>query len=201
MLPPDYIYHLSLLVSAMHILLGDIIPIADVKVADEQSNLFYYLVPELYSEELCTANKDILIHLSGCVLNWGPLWAYSCFGFESMNGHLRANCHGARYVLPQLVHTIHTSPELMAFIHSLSGKPSFNCVLEVKGRVSQKKMDGSLLAAIKSAGFVSGSVDSIFLPCCNSIRFKSILYSVAPKKKNYRNGSFCIFKHNSELKF
>ncbi len=33
LLPSDYIYHLSLLVSAMHILLGDIISIADVKIA------------------------------------------------------------------------------------------------------------------------------------------------------------------------
>ncbi len=106
LLPSDYIYHLSLLVSAMHILLGDIISIADVKIAQEQLNLFFYLVPELYNEELCTANMHILIHLSECVQNWGPLWAYSCFGYESMNGHLRASCHGARYILPQLVHTI-----------------------------------------------------------------------------------------------
>ncbi len=73
LLPSDYIYHLSLLVSAMHVLLGDIISIADVKIAQEQLNLFFYLVPELYNEELRTANMHILIHLSECVQNWWPL--------------------------------------------------------------------------------------------------------------------------------
>ena len=53
--PPDYICHLSLLVSAMHILLCDTIPMSYVKIALEL-HLFYHLVPELYTEELCTAN-------------------------------------------------------------------------------------------------------------------------------------------------
>ena len=189
---------------------------SDVKIAQEL-NVFYHLVPELYREELCTANMHILAHLSESVQNWGPLWAYSCFGFESMNSHLCANCHGFHYVLPQLVRTIRMrqiliakgrkiaersgSPELVAFIHSLCGKPSSNCMIEVKGRVSQKKIDGSVLAALKSTRFVSDSVDSTFLPCCDSIRFKSIIYTVAPKKKNYRNGYFCVFEHDSGLKF
>ncbi len=134
-----------------------------------------------------------------------------------MNGHLRASCHGARYILPQLVHTIRmrqilivkgrkiaektSNPELIAFIHSLCGKPSSDCTLEVKGRISQKNLNGSVLAALKSASFTSGSVDSVILPCCDSIRYKSILYTVAPKKQSYRNGSFCVFRHHAELKF
>ena len=61
-------------------------------VAHEQLNLFYHLVPELYGQEVCTANMHALVHLSQFVYNWGPLWGYSCFGFESMNGFLRTNC-------------------------------------------------------------------------------------------------------------
>ena len=152
LLPPDYIYHLSLLVSAMHILLGDTIPMSDVKIAQQQLNLFHHLVPELYREELCTANMHILAHLSESVQNWGPLWAYSCFGFESMNGHHRANCHGSCYVLPHTSRMRQVlivkgrkiaersgSPELVAFIHSLCGKPSSNCMIEVKGLSVRKK--------------------------------------------------------------
>ena len=165
LLPPDYIYHLSLLVSAMHILLGDVIPSDDVNIAHEQLNLFYHLVPELYGQEVCTANMHALVHLSQFVHNWGPLWGYSCFGFESMNGFLRTNCHGARYVLPQLVHNDRmrqiltmkgrkiaqvANPDLAAFIYSLCGKQDSNSILEVKGRVSQKKIDGSTLTALKS---------------------------------------------------
>ena len=74
-------------------------------------------------------------------------------------------------------------------------------MIEVKSRVSQKKKDESVLASLKSTRFVSDSVDFTFLPCCDSIRFKSIIYTAAPKKKNYRNGCFCVFEHDSELKF
>ena len=158
----------------------------------------------------------ILIHLSECVQNWGPLWAYSCFGYESMNGHLRTNCHGARYVLPQLVHNIRlrqiltlkgrnmaegASPDIAAFLHSLCGKKDSNCILEVNGRVTHTKIDGQDLAALRSAGFVSTNEDSTYFPCFKSVRYKSILYSAAPKKSASRDGSFCVLKHNSELQF
>lgn len=73
-LPADYIYHLSLLVSAMHILLGDAIPSADIDTAHDLLLRFYSLMPKLYSRNICTANiMHILIHLSECVRNWGPL--------------------------------------------------------------------------------------------------------------------------------
>lgn len=84
LLPPDYIYHLSLLVSAMHILLADAIQIADIEKAQEQLELFYRLVPQLDLFEICTANMHCVIHLSQFVRHWGPMWCYSCFGFESM---------------------------------------------------------------------------------------------------------------------
>ena len=79
LLPPDYAYRLSLPVSPLHILLSDVVPVTDVNIAHEQLDLFYDLVPELYGEEICTANMHTLIHLSQCEHNWGPLWSYSCF--------------------------------------------------------------------------------------------------------------------------
>ena len=46
-----------------------------------------------------------LMHLSDCVKDWGPLWGYSTFGFENLNGYLRVRkyAHGTGNVLPQLV--------------------------------------------------------------------------------------------------
>ena len=35
-------------------------------------------------------NVHLLCHLVDCVTNWGPLWAYSCFTFESFNGQLKS---------------------------------------------------------------------------------------------------------------
>ena len=54
-------------------------------------NLFHMLAC-FAGENGCTMNVHLLRHLPECLCNLGPLWAYSCFPFESMNGHME---HGA----------------------------------------------------------------------------------------------------------
>ena len=63
-LPPHYIYHLSLLVSAMHILLGDVIPSDDVNIAHESFIILFlnYM-----------AKKDVLLI---CMLSFISLSLY-----------------------------------------------------------------------------------------------------------------------------
>ncbi len=87
LLPTDYILHLSLLVKAMHIFLGSEISSNDLSVAQRMCIVFYENILSLYPAEICTMNVHSLVHLSQSVKNFGPLWAYSSFGFESMNGH------------------------------------------------------------------------------------------------------------------
>jgi len=43
-----------------------------------------------------TMNVHLLRHLVFNVRNWGPLWSYSCFGFESVNDELKKLFHGTR---------------------------------------------------------------------------------------------------------
>ncbi len=68
--------------------------------------VFYENILSLYPAEICTMNVHSLVHLSQSVKNFGPLWAYSSFGFESMNGHLKKHFHGSRFVLPQLIRNL-----------------------------------------------------------------------------------------------
>ena len=88
--------------SATHTLLGDAILASDIDKAHEMLSTFYSVFPLLYPRELCTINIHCLIHLSKMVKTWGPLWAYSCLSFVSMNEHLRKSCHGTRLVLTQI---------------------------------------------------------------------------------------------------
>lgn len=37
-----------------------------------------------------------------CVENWGPLWAWSCFGFEGMNGEMMKFVHGTKNICLQV---------------------------------------------------------------------------------------------------
>ena len=59
LLPPNDIYHFPLLVSAMHILLRNMIPVGDVDKAQKMLELFYELTPQLYGRrkfalQICT---------------------------------------------------------------------------------------------------------------------------------------------------
>ena len=47
-------------------------------------------------------NVHLLNHLTKCVRNWGPLWAYSCFQFESANNHLKKLFHGSKDMSKQV---------------------------------------------------------------------------------------------------
>ena len=49
-----------------------------------------------------TMNVHLVSHLADCVQNWGPLWSYTCFVFESMNGHLKKLFHGTRDMTKQV---------------------------------------------------------------------------------------------------
>ncbi len=213
-LPSDYIYHLSLLVSSLHILLSDTILTSDVELAHKQLSKFYTMIPILYCDEICTANMHLLIHFSQFVLNWGPLWCYSCFSFESMNGHLRKVCHGTSYVLPQLVHSIRMRQMLMVnakqviqsshvatakFIYSMLNSQTKSAEVEIKSRLCTKAVEQSHLQGFKNAGLILPDINSLNLPICHVIRYNSVLYSSAPKRDLQRNGSICVFTHSSKL--
>ena len=43
----------------------------------------------LSDDKNVTMNVHLVNHLADCVHNWGPLWSYTCFVFESMNDHLK----------------------------------------------------------------------------------------------------------------
>ena len=62
--------------------------------------LFTEIVSVLYyiyiGEKRTTMNVHLLSHLVDCVKRWGPLWAYSCFVYETMNGHLKKLFHGTK---------------------------------------------------------------------------------------------------------
>lgn len=169
------------------ILLGDMILIDDVKKAHKLLKLFFKLVPQLYYPEMCAANMHSLIHLKQFVINWGPLWGYSCFGFESMNGHLRKSCHGTRYVLPQLVHNIMMrqglplkgkaiassakSRKTANFIASLSGVKEKSEEIEIKSRITHTHLKDVVIDSLRSASLLTSASASASpsFPTCSQI--------------------------------
>ena len=101
-LPEKFYNHWCLLVLGISLLLGPSNSPADLEIAS-------YCLEEFYSqfEGLCglrwmSINIHHLKHLITLAKKYGPLWAVSCFPFESMNHMVRKLIHGTGSVLSQV---------------------------------------------------------------------------------------------------
>ncbi|XP_052212666.1 uncharacterized protein LOC127831685 [Dreissena polymorpha] len=101
-LPETYLKHFSLIVEAIYILLGEGITNEDIERADHLLNVFVKTVDALYDSSVLGLNIHNLLHLCDCVRKWGPLWAWSCFSFESFNGEIKKTIHGTGSVCKQV---------------------------------------------------------------------------------------------------
>ena len=121
LLPPQYYQHYSCLVDAIGILLETPLTRAAIDSASSLLDnfcskmahlygivLFFHVNYSLYQLTLQTGgtanrmNIHLLRHLAFHVINWGPLWVYSCFSFESLNGELKKYFHGTRNMSDQV---------------------------------------------------------------------------------------------------
>ena len=101
-LNPLYAFHWSLLVGAIGILCSDSISTEDLRHADSMLQDFVLLMGILYGPTQCTMNIHLLQHLAYYVSRRGPLWAYSCFAFESMNAFIKPLVHGTHHAKEQI---------------------------------------------------------------------------------------------------
>ena len=84
-------------------------------------------------------NVHLLRHIPECVQNWGPLWAYSCFTFESLNGALKRHFHGTKNMNKQVQLNVYLSSFLssivvcvLVFVLLGKGRREVGCGLLVK---------------------------------------------------------------------
>lgn len=105
-LPTEYLAHHMLLVESVFILLQNSITHAMVKKAEAMIKHYCFKMHVYYSEKCMTANVHHLLHLPHVVAKFGPLFAYSCFPFESMNGNLLRLIKGTQHVDQQIIEAI-----------------------------------------------------------------------------------------------
>ncbi|KAG0416137.1 hypothetical protein HPB47_006700, partial [Ixodes persulcatus] len=87
-LPDEYFAHFELFTSALYLLTKTEVRDEDVDLSTEKMTKFVVLTEFLYGKANMTSNVHTLLHLPKAVLLHGPLWALSCFQFESGMGHL-----------------------------------------------------------------------------------------------------------------
>ena len=182
----DYVLHLNLLVKSMHILLSSHISSSDLLTVDKMLTVFYEKILDLYFQEICTMNVHSVMHLVETV---GPLWSYSCFGFESMNVHLKKHCHGTRNVLPQLTRNFRFHQAVLDQEYHTQNHDD-----GVRGRVKKKELCSDFIQALYQAGYCSSS--STF-PVFSRYRLNGVLYITWKDSEHLRNSSVCKFKTES----
>jgi len=111
-LPAKYLNHWFLLVFSIHILLQESVSKADVLLSEKVLLDFATSVSALYGIEHCTFNVHQLLHLPAAVLNWGPLWAFSCFRFEGNIGQILSLVKGSNCVPLQVFRAFATRKTL-----------------------------------------------------------------------------------------
>ena len=108
-----YLDHLALLVEGIYILLGDDITSTDLQQAERALEMFSRDFEHLYGKNNCTIiNVHNFEHLASFVQKLGPLWAWSCFPFESMNGTLLSGVHGTGDVCRQVIWRMQAQKQL-----------------------------------------------------------------------------------------
>lgn len=102
-IPKPHYDHWMKFVEMLHYLLGPCVSIENIINMQKEMMKFLVEYKDFYGEEYMTYNAHLLLHLVDSVKNWGPLWGYSLFPFESMNGTLGRFVNGTRYAHLQIV--------------------------------------------------------------------------------------------------
>ncbi|XP_036147846.1 uncharacterized protein LOC118647308 [Monomorium pharaonis] len=102
LLPRAFYKHWSLLVYAINIFNSEKISAQAFEKATRSINKFVTDIERLYGKEFLKFNVHLLLHLPKSVNDFGALWAWSAFPYESNNYILRKMLHNSQTVLQQV---------------------------------------------------------------------------------------------------
>ncbi|KAE8738233.1 hypothetical protein FOCC_FOCC016292 [Frankliniella occidentalis] len=115
-----YLNHHMLLVSAVFLLSQQSISPRQINQASLLLNKYVLEFEVLYDLRFMGINVHQLTHLSQCVDDLGPLWVYSCYFMEDLNGKICKFIHGTSHVGIQIASATTKMQELESLISSLN---------------------------------------------------------------------------------
>ena len=97
-----YLKHWQLFIFGTSIYSKDEISSTELEMAKTALKKFVEDIEPVYGKELMRYNVHLLLHIPKVVENFGALWAWSAFMYESFNGVLKTLFHGTQYVPLQI---------------------------------------------------------------------------------------------------
>ena len=200
-----YLEHYSCLVESIYLLLGDAISPADLARAESLLTVFIKHFGTCYGKENVGMNVHNLGHLVDGVRQWGPLWAYSCFGFESFNGEILKSVHGTGNVCNQIFWSLQAQKHLekqsihlpsseikQFFVTMLKGQthklPScvdgYQCLIaKPLVKVNISKLEKTVVEQLEAIGINAQEIDT----SKKILRHDSVFYSKECSRVKKRN--------------
>ncbi|XP_072023195.1 uncharacterized protein, partial [Amphiura filiformis] len=105
-LPTIYFQHHILLVEAIHTLNSQSISPDDIDKCEFLLHHYCALFATLYGANTMGINVHSIVHLADVVRDLGPLYVYSCFPYESLNGDLKSLFHGTQAIEKQIASSV-----------------------------------------------------------------------------------------------
>ncbi|CAH1263932.1 Hypp2800 [Branchiostoma lanceolatum] len=140
----EHYAHYTLLVEALSTLVSEAITDEQLHKAEIKLDVFCRTFEDLYGESAQTMNVHLLRHLPHFVRLYGPLFAYSCFGFETFNGHIKRMVHGTTLIVNQITFTAAMTVNLQRLVKAMDpARDSTKAVKLAKklaGYTGRKKM-------------------------------------------------------------
>lgn len=119
-LPTEYYNHLLFLVHGIYTLLKGSISIEELTTAHISVSTFHKQFQDLYGLRNMRYNLHLLNHIAQCVLDWGPLWANSAFGYEDGNRMRMKLFHGTQGVSVQITSYFSLLQQIPKFFTSVN---------------------------------------------------------------------------------
>lgn len=155
------LHHWLLFAESLHILLQTDIHINELDRADKMLNEFVIKSEEYFEIRAMSFNLHQLLHICTSVLNFGPLWAHSTFGFESANHYLLKAVKCARGVPQQIIRFVNINHSVMIMQEKIYLNVSDTVKLYCDEILSAKIRSTSKISTITYFGNASTPTDNI----------------------------------------
>lgn len=162
-LPAKYLQHFAHLSEGIHLLLRDCITESDLVRAEALLDVFYRDFCKLYGEGGCGLNvHNVGAHLVFYVRLWGPLFAWSCFGFEDWNAVLLQAVHGTGDVTKQVLCHIHAQLQLKSLFLRMPENDTREYISKLikqsrQWKITQTAQDCSISGAVVNLSDLPGN--------------------------------------------
>lgn len=212
LLPLIFYKHWSLLVYVINVFDSETIEPEALEKATRTINKFVKNTEVLYGMELMKFNVHLLLHIPNSVKDFGALWAWSTFPYESYNSVLRSMLHSFQIILQQICKS-YLRYQTIKYIDTFSRA---NCNVEgknlylkmfqnYKNRTGHRTIDNNHLIIFGNGKVVSLSlIEKLSIQalikeniqddavCYKKFIFKNVLYHASTYEKLYKRNNSIV---------